>query len=150
MAVVRRTITRPAAEVFEALVTPPTYPNWLVGCRAMRAVDDGWPAVGTAFHHTVGLVGPLTVDDRSKVLAVEQDRLLSLEVRARPIGRGRATFRLHPVDVGGREYTEVELDEVPIGALGPTEPLANPLIARRNRTSLAALADYVEAGHDVG
>lgn len=147
MAIVHHTITRPVAEVYDALVTPPTYPNWLVGCRAMRAVDAGWPAVGSAFHHTVGLVGPLTVDDRSVVLAVEPGRLLSLEVRARPLGRGRATFRLTPVVVDGQEHTEVELDEVPIGLLAPTRPLVDPLTAHRNRASLAALARHVEAGH---
>lgn len=147
MATVSQIIRRPPSEVYDALVTPPTYPNWLVGCRAMRAVDADWPAVGSAFHHTVGLVGPLTVDDRSVVLAVESDRLLSLEVRARPLGRGRATFRLRSVETAGEEHTEVELDEVPIGLLAPTRPLVDPLTAHRNRASLAALARHVEAGH---
>lgn len=143
MAVVRRTIACPRAEVFATLVTPETFPEWLVGAREIRDVDDGWPAVGTAFHHRVGLIGPLTVADLSKVVEIEEPRLLSLEVRARPLGRGRVTFTL--IDQPGPEgpQTVVEVDEVPIGLLAPTRPLADPLIAHRNRQSLANLAEFL-------
>lgn len=142
MATVTRTIGVPTDRVFAALVEPRTYPDWLVGCQDIRAVDDTWPAVGGRFHHRVGLAGPITVADHTEVLEVEEDRLLSLEVRARPLGRGRATFRLAPGATAGT--TEVTLDEVPIGVLAPTEPLAAPLIVHRNRRSLARLADLLE------
>lgn len=147
MAVVRRVIARPRAEVFAALVTAPTYPHWLVGCREIRAVDAGWPAVDTAFHHRVGLLGPVTVADNTKVLAVEDGTLLSLEVRARPLGRGRATFSLADGPDGGAPSTVVTLDEVPIGLLAPTRPLVDPLTAHRNRASLANLDRYLQQGH---
>lgn len=147
MATVHRTIRRPRAEVFEALVTPPTYPNWLVGCRKMRAVDASWPEVGSRFHHTVGLVGPLTVDDHSEVLAIADGVELSLEVRALPFGRGRATFRLADGTEPGT--TNVTLDEVPIGTLAALRPALDPLVARRNEASLAALAEHVESGHRI-
>lgn len=144
MATVERTIGLPVHAVYAALTTPQTYPHWLVGCREIRAVDEGWPAVGSAFHHTIGLVGPLTVDDDTRVLDVADDALLSLEVRARPLGRGRATFTLEAgIDA---DSTVVTLDEVPIGVLGPTKPLADPLISRRNERSLANLAGYLERG----
>lgn len=144
MSVVHHTIAKPRAEVFGALTTPETYPHWLVGARDIRAVDDGWPAVGTRFHHRVGLVGPLKVADSTKVLEVEEDRLLSLEVRARPFGRGRATFRLSDGDEAGS--TVVELDEVPIGLLAPTAPLVAPLTLARNKRSLQQLEDLLLSG----
>jgi len=144
MAVVRRSIPCRREEVFEALVTPETYPQWLVGARAIRSVDDGWPAVGTAFHHRVGLVGPLEVADLSKVLDVDPPNVLTLEVRARPFGRGRARFVLTEEPGPAGHATVVELDEVPIGLLGRLRPLLDPLTAARNRRSLANLADFLQ------
>jgi uncharacterized protein YndB with AHSA1/START domain len=145
MATVRRIIPCPIDEVFAALIDPETYPHWLVGARDIRAVDDGWPAPGTAFHHRVGLVGPLKVADLTKVIDIEAPSRLSLEVRARPLGRGRATFTLDAAGADGTG-TVVELDEVPIGLLGPTRPLVDPLTAIRNRKSLAQLADLLRTG----
>jgi uncharacterized protein YndB with AHSA1/START domain len=140
MAVVRRLIPSPRAQVFAALTNPETYPHWLVGARDIRDVDVEWPAVGSAFHHRVGLVGPLTVADLSKVLAVEAPRLLRLEVRARPFGRGQATFTL---EAAPGDSTIVQLDEVPIGLLAPLTPVLDPVTAFRNRRSLAHLEDFL-------
>ncbi len=152
MATVSRTIAVPRQQVFDALTTPETYPHWLVGCKDIRDVDDGWPKVGTAFHHRVGLVGPLTVADLSKVLEIEEPRRLQLEVRARPFGRAQATFTLTEVADKGSPATRVELHEVPIGLLAPTKPVVDPLIAPRNRRSLDDLAAFLEKGesHDDG
>lgn len=130
---------RPSA-VFAALTTPETYPSWLIGCKDIRAVDDGWPAVGTRFHHRVGVVGPLSVDDSTKVLEIEEDRRLVLEVRARPLGRGKVTFTLRP-DGGG---TELELVEHPLGLLQPLTPVLDPLTLVRNKRSLDNLSKVVE------
>lgn len=137
-----RTLPHPPDDVFAVLVTPETYPFWLVGCQAIRAVDEAWPAEGTAFHHRVGLVGALTVADSTKVLAVEAPHLLALEVRARPLGRGRVTFRLESAGDGG---TTVVMDEVPIGGLGPLRPLLDPVTDRRNQRSLTLLGEYLAA-----
>lgn len=144
MAVVRQVIERPVIAVYAALTTPETYPHWLIGCRDIRGVDADWPAPGSKFHHRVGLGGPITVADNTKVVEQTDDALLSLEVRARPFGRGRATFTLTAGPEAGS--TVVELDEVPIGLLAPTKPLADPLINRRNARSLRNLADYLERG----
>ena len=143
MATVSEQLSLPRFAVFEALATPETYPHWLVGCRAIRSVDDGWPRAGTRFHHRVGLVGPLTVADDTKSLGSDPPTRLSLEVRARPFGRGRVTFRLSDAPDGG---TVVELDEAPIGLMTPARPLVDPITARRNRRSLRNLADYLERG----
>jgi len=89
------------------------------------------------------VAGPLTVADLSKVLAIEEPTLLSLEVRARPFGRGRATFRLAERTEGGAVATEVVLDEVPIGAAAPAAPLLDPFTRRRNDSSLENLERYL-------
>jgi uncharacterized protein YndB with AHSA1/START domain len=145
MAIVHRTIPCPIDEVFATLVDPQTYSHWLVGAQDIRSVDDEWPAPGSAFHHRVGLAGPLKVADLTKVLDIEAPRRLSLEVRARPLGRGRATFTLDAAGANGTA-TAVELDEVPIGLLAPTRPLVDPLTVIRNRKSLAQLADFLRTG----
>jgi uncharacterized protein YndB with AHSA1/START domain len=145
MAIVRHTIPSPINEVFAALVDPETYPHWLVGAQDIRAVDDTWPAPGSAFHHRIGLAGPLKVADLTKVIDIDEPHRLSLEVRARPLGRGRATFTLDDTTENG-SGTVVELDEVPIGLLAPITPLLDPLTVIRNRKSLAQLADFLRTG----
>lgn len=144
MATVSLTIERAPDVVYGALIDPDTYPAWLVGCQGMRSIDEGWPMVGTRFHHRVGLGGPLVVDDSSQVLDLVTDELLRLEVRARPLGRGEVTFRLTAVArPDGVAATTVEMHEVPIGALAPARPLLDPFTAARNRRSLQQLRDYL-------
>ena len=143
MAFVARTINRPIKDVFATLIEPRTYPHWLVGAKEIRSVDADWPRPGSAFHHRVGLAGPLTVADMTKVIDIDEPKLLSLEVRGRPIGRGCATFSLRESGADGGA-TVVELDEVPIGRLAPLRPLVDPLTARRNERSLDRLADLLE------
>ena len=125
---------------FSALCDPRTYPEWLIGAKEIRAIDEGWPAPGTRFHHRVGLLGPLTVDDNTKVLEVDEPRRLVLEVRARPFGRGTVQFDVRPSGTG----SEVVLEEHPIGALRPLHGVLDPMIAGRNTASLKKLATLVE------
>ena len=136
MASVTRYAAVPIDTVFDVISDPTTYPDWLVGAREIRKVDDAWPAPGSCFHHRVGLVGPLTVADSTKVLDIDPPRVLSLEVRVRPLGRARAEFRL--ADAGSGR-TRITLDETPIGALAPLKPLLDPPTTARNRASLNAL-----------
>jgi uncharacterized protein YndB with AHSA1/START domain len=140
MSTTRRRIDAPVEDVFAALTDPHTYPHWLIGAQDIRDVDDGWPAPGTRFHHRVGLGGPLTVDDSTKVLAIDAPHRLDLEVRARPLGRGRASFRLGRDGQG----TQVVLEEHPLGALSRLEPLLAVPTRLRNGRSLGALAELVE------
>lgn len=147
MVSVHRTIPQPPATVFAALADPETYPHWLVGARDIRNVEENWPEPGSRFHHRVGLVGPLKVADSTEVLAIDAPRTLSLEVRARPFGRGRATFHLREaVADGGEPATSLEIDEVPLGPLAVLSPVLAPLTAARNRRSLDHLADYLNRG----
>lgn len=140
MATVTRHVLAPIEDVFEVLLTPDTYPHWLAGCQEIRAVDSDWPAIGSRFHHRVGLAGPLTIADHTKIVEIDAPDLLVLEVRARPLGRGRSEFRLvGGTDQHGRPSTRIALDEVPIGALAPLTSVLDPLIRSRNIASLNAL-----------
>ena len=141
---VTRWVLRPIDEVFDALSDPETYPRWLVGCRTIRSIDDHWPSEGSRFHHRVGLIGPLTVPDSSEVLEVERPSHLALEVRFRPLGRGRVDFRLSAdPTVDGQSRTRIDMDEAPIGPLAPTAPALAPLISGRNQASLNSLVAYL-------
>src|SRR5690606_1626400 len=79
MTTVETTIAAPRADVWAALVDVRTYPTWLVGARRVRSVDDGWPEPGQAFHHVVG-VGPITIADATRSVAVDPERRLELLV----------------------------------------------------------------------
>jgi uncharacterized protein YndB with AHSA1/START domain len=144
VATVVRSIGAPIDAVFAVIADPTTYPHWLVGARDIRSVDDDWPAPGTSFHHRVGLVGPLKIADRTTSVEFEVPALLTLEVRARPLGRGLATFRLRPDAHADR--CVVSLDEVPLGVLAHLRPVLDPITARRNRRSLEQLEDLMLTG----
>ena len=141
---VSRWVLRPIDEVFDALSDPETYPTWLVGCRAIRSVDDDWPSEGARFHHRVGLVGPLTVNDSSVILEIDRPGHLALEVRFRPAGRGRVDFWLASDPApDGSVRTRIDMDEAPIGLIAPTAPLLGPLTKGRNRASLNSFVAYL-------
>jgi uncharacterized protein YndB with AHSA1/START domain len=138
---VSSTIARPPEAVFATLANPHTYPRWLVGAKQIRSVDPGWPAAGTKFHHRVGIGGPLSVADSTSSLGADPPNRLDLQVRARPLGRGRVTFRLQPHRTG----TELGFTEVPVGALRWLAPLLDPFTRARNQRSLDLLRELVEA-----
>lgn len=141
---VTRWALRSIDDVFDAISDPETYPTWLVGCRAIRSVDDDWPGEGARFHHRVGLVGPFAVNDSSEVLEVDRPGHLALEVRFRPAGRGRVDFRLTSDPApDGTARTRIDMDEATIGLLAPASPLLGPLIEGRNRASLNSFVAYL-------
>src|SRR3954447_22247170 len=129
----------PIATVFEVISDPRTYPEWLVGAKQIRSVDEDWPKPGSRFHHRVGLVGPLQIPDHSELLEIEPPTPLALEVLARPLIRARVDFRL--LDEAGR--TRITMDEEPIGWAKPLAPLFNPSVRARNRASLNALVAHL-------
>lgn len=140
MTTVAHPFDRPIAEVFAVLADPRTYPDWLIGAKDIRSVDHAWPEPGSSFHHRVGLFGPLTVADSSTSRALDAPHLLVLEVRARPVGRARVTFR---VDALTPSTTVVEFSEEPIGPARLLAPVAAPLVAARNARSLQHLDDLL-------
>jgi uncharacterized protein YndB with AHSA1/START domain len=144
MAYTSRELSAPREVVWNVLVDPTTYPDWLIGASRIREVDDAWPQVGSRFHHRVG-IGPLSLPDHSEVLAIDHGRLLRLAVRARPFVSAVATFTLVSDDHG----TVVSLEEEPrvrsIGNL--VRPVMDPSIHVRNHRSLRRLARLVEGTH---
>lgn len=141
---VTRWVLRPIEDVYDAIADPDTFPSWLVGCRAIRSTDDDWPTTGAHFHHRVGLVGPFAVNDSTESLAADRPSHLALEVRIRPLGRGRVDFWLtNDPGPDGTVRTRIDMDEAPIGALAAAAPALAPLTSSRNRASLNSLVAYL-------
>ena len=130
----RRHLASPAEAVWAVLSDPYTYPHWLVGAQRIRSVDPGYPAPGTAFHHSVGPVDEVTVDDSTEVLASDPPRLLILRVHLGPL-QGTVEMRV----VSDSVSTEVRFREVPTGPGRLLTPLVRPLLHGRNMESLRRL-----------
>jgi uncharacterized protein YndB with AHSA1/START domain len=129
-------------EVFDHLLNPWEYPQWLLGASRMRGVDDDWPAVGSKFHHVVGW-GPLKVADHSRIDEIDRPRKLVLYVKATPLVQGKVTFTLDEVDGG----TLLTLKEEPaIAAANVLRPALDPPTHARNKKSLQQLADLMRRG----
>lgn len=139
MAYTSRIIHAPIDVIWDVLIDPYTYPDWLIGAEAIRDLDDNWPAVGSRFHHRVG-VGWLSIADHSEVEEIIEPDLLRLAVRARPFVSAVATFRL----VGDGNNTVVAIEEEPsVNVIGTiVRPWMDPLIHVRNHRSLGRL-DHV-------
>lgn len=130
--------------VFRVIADPSTYPDWLVGARTIRSVDDAWPEEGSAFRHVIG-VAPVVVPGSTTSMHVDPGRRLDLRAGMGPLGAAEVSFRLSDTPTGG---TRVEVDERFVaGPAGWTWRLARPVVATlvwgRNAASLEALADLV-------
>jgi uncharacterized protein YndB with AHSA1/START domain len=126
--------------VWAAIADPTTYPSWLLGAKAIRAVDVGWPALGTAFHHRVGFP-PLLIDDRTTVVEIVPRRLLTLRIRATFALQAIVRFELDDDPTG----TCIRFEEEParriLGNL--VRPVMDPLTHLRNAASLRRLASLL-------
>lgn len=141
MAVNTVNIDAPPAAVFAVLRDGFSYVDWVVGTQKIRDVDPHWPAPGSHLHHTFG-IGPLTISDTSKVLAVEPDRMLEMEARAWPAGTARILLTLEPAGSG----TRLTIEEHPLH--GPGRMVHNPIldltIKLRNVETLRRLKKLAE------
>jgi uncharacterized protein YndB with AHSA1/START domain len=141
MATVSRQIAAAPDDVFAVLADGWTYSNWVVGASHVRAVEAGWPAVGSKLHHASGN-WPLALQDETEVESVDPGRSLVLTARGRPLGEARIELTLEPRDGG----TRVTIAESPTS--GPGHWLHNPvsdgLLALRNTETLTRLAATVE------
>jgi uncharacterized protein YndB with AHSA1/START domain len=141
-------IDAPPERVFAVLADWRAYGDWVVGSRHMRGVDPGFPAAGTRFHHQVG-IGPLHLNDHTKVLEVDQPRRLVLRAKARPVfGTAIVDLRLEP-EGGG---TKVVMREDPGDRLTAFAwlPLTHLLVRGRNVESLRRLKELAESRPDIG
>ncbi|MEU5551839.1 SRPBCC family protein [Micromonospora sp. NPDC047793] len=93
---VHRTIRTPPERIFAVLADGWSYASWVVGAAHIRAVDAGWPAVGTRVHHRLG-PWPLQINDRTVVGEMEPNRLLELEAHAGPLGIARVRLTLENI-----------------------------------------------------
>jgi uncharacterized protein YndB with AHSA1/START domain len=129
-------------QVFDVLLDPWAYPQWVVGAKRIRGVDREWPQPGSRFHHQIG-VGPLALNDSSRLVEVDPPRRIALEVRFRPAGVGLVAIEALPRPDG----TRVTMDEQPLH--GPFDWLwgrpVNWLVEMRNRKSLDRLRALVES-----
>lgn len=139
MTEVERVVGATPHQVFEVLADGWSYASWVVGAAHMRAVDAGWPAVGTRLHHRVG-PWPLTIDDQTTVRAMQPDRLLELDAEAWPIGSARVRMILEPVEGGRTRVRMQEWATSPVASRLPKVVQAAVLVPR-NRESLARLDD---------
>jgi uncharacterized protein YndB with AHSA1/START domain len=144
MATVNVLVRRPPEQVWDVLSDGFAYADWVVGTREIRAVDDGWPAVGTRIYYTVG-VGPLSFQGHTTVRHADPNRQLGLEADGGPIGTARIVLDLSEWG----EDTVVVLDEHPLR--GPGYRLHNMLsdaaLLLRGRPMVANLARLVEKRH---
>ena len=127
--------------VFDVLADGRSYGHWVVGSSEIREVEDGFPAIGTAFHHKVGW-GPLKVADETRVEACERPHRLKLRAKARPFGTAIVELELFSHPQGTRVVmTEDAGDRLTALVFNP---LTHLLLRGRNVESLRRLAALAE------
>jgi uncharacterized protein YndB with AHSA1/START domain len=128
--------------VWDALADPSGYAYWVVGSKAVRDAEPGFPAPGTKFHHTIGF-GPLTLHDHTQVIEAQRPNLLRLRARGRPVGTATVIVRLTPEADG----TTVEIIEHPDGpySILALNPLLQLATKARNAESLMRLEELALA-----
>jgi uncharacterized protein YndB with AHSA1/START domain len=143
VATTRTLIEATPDRVFDVLADAGSYADWVVGSSVIRDADESWPAVGSRFHHKVG-VWPLRVKDNTKVIAVDRPRRLKIHARARPLGTACVELVLEPQAEG----TQVTMHETAGDALSrlAINPLTEWLIHLRNVESLRRLKRIAETG----
>ena len=119
----------PPEAVWSVLADPESYSYWVVGSKAIRDVEPGWPAPGSKFHHTIG-AGPIKIADHTVSLESEPPLLLRSRAKGRPAGTATVTLEMIP-EHGG---TLVRMSEHPDGvfALLSLNPLVHLDVMRFN------------------
>jgi uncharacterized protein YndB with AHSA1/START domain len=133
-------IQAPPESVWAVLADASTYADWVVGAQEVRDADEAWPQPGAALHHRTGL-GPLAVEDETRVEEAERPRRLVLRARIRPFGELRVALELRATPRG----TTVVLEEEPVAGALDKLPGVDALIWERNALSLPRLKALAEA-----
>ncbi len=129
------------ATVFAVLSDPGSYADWVVGARKLRDADGHFPAVGSRFHHQVG-VPPLVLNDHTEVLENEPSSRLVLRAKTRPFGTARVDLRLRAEGAGTRVCMTEVAGDTPSRLL--LNRLSDPLIHARNGRALQRLKRIAE------
>lgn len=136
-AVTRLVVDTERRDVFDVLRDGWLYSYWLRGARRIRSVDENWPDVGSKLWHALGGFGLTMIRDSTTVRAVDDDSMIELGARARPLGAFCVRIRLAAIEGG----TLVTMEERPVE--GEVERRHNPLVSlllhHRNRSSLRRL-----------
>jgi uncharacterized protein YndB with AHSA1/START domain len=132
-------IDAPPERVWEVLANPECFDDWVVGAKDVRDADDTWPAVGSKLHHSSG-VGPLTIDDETRVEASDPPHRLVLLAELGVVGEFRVTLELRPTPTG----TKLWLHEEPVAGLADHVPGTDSAIHARNSISLERLKALAE------
>jgi uncharacterized protein YndB with AHSA1/START domain len=133
-------IDAPPDEVFALWADGCRYADWVVGAKEIRDVDPGWPKVGAKIHHTVGF-GPITLDDNTEVVGLDEPKRLELDARVRPFGRARIELTVEADGTGSL----VTMQEWVTGVPHLIKKGADVPIAARNVETLRRLKDIIEA-----
>lgn len=141
MSTTSRQVDATLDRVWSVLADGWLYPLFVVGASRMRDVDEGWPAVGTRLHHSVGS-WPLLIDDTTEVLEVEERSRLVLQARGWPAGEARVEFVLEPT--GDATLVTIHEDATAGPGLLVPKPLRDVQLRLRNEESLQRLAYVVE------
>lgn len=119
------------------------YADWVVGAKRIRMEEGAFPRPGSGFHHTIG-VGPVTVNDDTRVVESPDPRSIKLDAGMGLLGRADVEIWVRPEGDGIR----IKMYEAP--REGITKILHNPLIDRilwaRNVLSLRRLRQLIEGG----
>ncbi len=139
----RRTMACSPSDVFAVFADGWLFPGWVVGASRMRSVDDDWPAVGSAIHHSFG-VWPVLIDDDTTVEVWNPPRAMTIRPKGWPIGEARVEIEVEPHRRGCR----VILREYPVSGPSTWIPsvLMEPAIYLRNIETLRRLG-YLAEGH---
>ncbi|WP_371400570.1 SRPBCC family protein [Kribbella sp. NBC_00662] len=131
-----------AADVFAVLGDGSSYAGWVVGAARVRSVDDGFPAIGTSLHHSVG-VWPFLLNDVTTVEDFEPDHRLVIKVRAWPAGAGRVEFVATARPDGCLLVMREQAVEGPANRL--PSAVVDPVLHWRNSETLRRLAYLAES-----
>jgi hypothetical protein len=139
VAVVEQLIEAPPERIFAVLADGWTYSDWVVGSAHIRDVDANWPAPGSQIHHKSG-PWPVSLHDRTVVLACEEPTELVLQPHLWPLGAAQVHIWLSQVGDGTTKVTMAE--DVAAGPVRWVRNKINDLALHwRNRESLRRLGD---------
>lgn len=136
-------VLAPPAAVWTVLADGWRYPAWVVGASRMRAVDDGWPGVGTQLHHSAGS-WPLLLSDVTTVEVCDPRRRLVLLAKGRPLGAARVEILIEADDRDGGCVVRLREDAAHGPARLVPRPVRQVLLGLRNRETLRRLAMQAE------
>jgi len=136
-----RPIKATPERVWSVLADGWLYPLFVVGASRMRDVDEGWPAVGTRLHHSVGS-WPLLIDDTTEVLEVDPGSRLLLRARAWPAGEAHVEIVLE--QTGAETLVTIHEDATAGPGVLVPKPLRDVQLDLRNDETLQRLAYVVE------